>query len=59
MKMNLEKLKPWNWFKHEENGKGTQIPVSRSEAGNMPQAGPGSLMSLQRGGTGFPDEPAA
>ena len=48
--MNLEKLKPWNWFKHEENdnGKGTQIPVSRSEVENMPQAGPGSLMSLHR-----------
>jgi len=48
--MNLEKLKPWNWFKHEENGtgKGHQIPVSRSEAENLPLAGPGSLMSLHR-----------
>ena len=48
--MNLEKLKPWNWFKHEENGngKGTHIPVSRSEVENMPQTGPGSLMSLHR-----------
>ena len=48
--MNLEKLKPWNWFKHEENGngKGTQIPVSRTEVENMPQAGHGSLMSLHR-----------
>ena len=48
--MNLEKLKPWNWFKHEENGngKGTQIPVSRTEVGNMPQGNPSSLMSLQR-----------
>jgi HSP20 family protein len=46
--MNLEKLKPWNWFKHEENGigKGGQIPVSRSEAENLPLAGRGSLMSL-------------
>ena len=48
--MNLEKLKPWNWFKHEENGngKGTQIPVSRSEVENRHQADTGSLMSLHR-----------
>jgi HSP20 family protein len=48
--MNLEKLKPWNWFKHEENdtGEGVQIPVSRSEAENLPLAGRGSLMSLHR-----------
>jgi HSP20 family protein len=48
--MNLENLKPWNWFKHEENdaGKEKQIPVSRSEVENLPQAGPGSLMSLHR-----------
>ena len=46
--MNLENLKPWNWFKHEEhsNGKGGQIPVRRNEAENLPQAG--SLMTLQR-----------
>jgi len=48
--MNLEKLKPWNWFKHEESGTGkeSQIPVIRSEAENIPLAGPGSLMSLHR-----------
>ena len=47
--MDLERLKPWNWFKHEENGdKGHQIPVSRNEAARMPMAGPGSLMSLHR-----------
>ena len=48
--MNLEKLKPWNWFKHEENGtgEGGQIPVSRSEAENLPLTGRGSLMSLHR-----------
>jgi HSP20 family protein len=47
--MNLEKLKPWNWFKHEESdtGEGSQIPVSRSEAENLPL-----------GGSRFPDEPA-
>ena len=48
--MNLEKLNPWNWFKHEENdtGEGGQIPVSRSEAENLPLTGRGSLMSLHR-----------
>jgi HSP20 family protein len=48
--MNLEKLKPWNWFKHEESdtGEGSQIPVSRSEAENLPLAGRESLMSLHR-----------
>jgi len=48
--MNLEKLKPWNWFKHEENGagKGYQVPVSRSDAENLPMAGPGSLMGLHQ-----------
>lgn len=29
--MNLEKLKPWNWFKHEEDS-GSQIPVSINKA---------------------------
>lgn len=28
--MDLEKLKPWNWFKHEENSD-SLIPASRSE----------------------------
>ena len=48
--MDLEKLKPWNWFKHEENGDGKshQIPVSRDVAERFPLAGPTSLMSLHR-----------
>ena len=48
--MNLDKLKPWNWFRHEENGtgKGGQIPVSHSEAENRPLTSPGSLVSLHR-----------
>jgi HSP20 family protein len=48
--MNLEKFKPWNWFKHEENdtGKGSQIPVSRDEVEKLPQSNPGSLLSLHR-----------
>lgn len=29
--MNLEKLKPWNWFKHENNASG-QIPVANNAA---------------------------
>jgi HSP20 family protein len=50
MDMNLEKLNPWNWFKHEENGtgKGSQIPVSRNEVEKLPQSDPGSLLSLHR-----------
>ena len=48
--MNLDKLNPWNWFRHEENGtgKGGQIPVSHSEAENRPLTSPGALMSLHR-----------
>lgn len=32
--MNLQKLNPWNWFKHEDNDieRGAQIPVQREEA---------------------------
>jgi HSP20 family protein len=48
--MNLDKLNPWNWFRHEENGtgKGGQIPVSHSEAENRPLTSPGNLVSLHR-----------
>ena len=47
--MDLEKLKPWNWFKHEENGKnGSRIPISREKAARWPQARSGSLMGLHR-----------
>lgn len=48
--MDLEKLKPWNWFKHEEGGSsgGQSIPVSRGEAGDHRKAGAGSLLSLHR-----------
>lgn len=46
--MDLEKLKPWNWFKHEEGeAGGSQIPVNREHAGRL-QPGGGSLMSLHR-----------
>lgn len=32
--MNLQKLNPWNWFKHENDNadRGAQIPVRREEA---------------------------
>jgi HSP20 family protein len=29
--MNIEKLKPWNWFKHEDNST-KQIPVAKNKA---------------------------
>ena len=46
--MDLEKLKPWNWFKHEEGGNGNThpIPVKRSGAGGMPAGTGGSLLHL-------------
>ena len=36
--MNLEKLKPWNWFKHEDNtvDNTTQIPMQHEEASRAP-----------------------
>jgi len=48
--MNLEKLKPWNWFKHEEGGADntSRIPVTRDQTDAMPGASAGSLMSLHR-----------
>ena len=37
--MDLEKFKPWNWFKHEEGESGsTQIPVNRERAGQVPRS---------------------
>lgn len=49
--MNLEKLKPWNWFKHEENQANTgDLPVTRNQsadkAGTL--SSPGSLLGLHR-----------
>lgn len=50
--MNLQKLNPWNWFKHEESGKGGdhQIPVTRAEAGVVaaPASYPIALSRLHR-----------
>ena len=33
--MNLKKLSPWNWFKHEE-GSGSNVPVSRQSQYGFP-----------------------
>ena len=48
--MNLEKLKPWNWFKHEEaeGGSGHAVPVSRRQSDNSPKSREQSLLSLHR-----------
>ena len=49
--MNIDKLNPWNWFKHEEgNDKGHQIPVSHGDSAEVPAraTGPGSLLRLHR-----------
>lgn len=54
--MNIEKLKPWNWFKHE-NDTVSQIPVSKKdvsadvvspEAISTPNQAVGSLMQLHQ-----------
>ena len=44
--MNLEKLKPWNWFKHEEPAGSVNqtIPATRDESGTMTD----SMTRLQR-----------
>ncbi len=47
--MDLEKLKPWNWFKHEEGDRSaSQVPVKRDSAGRLPPGRGDSLMSLHR-----------
>lgn len=49
--MNLEKLNPWNWFKHEENSaKNSAIPVTLDQSvGSTGTLSPsGSLLGLHR-----------
>ena len=49
--MNIEKLKPWNWFKHEEGETGEHhVPVVRAETGGAPAtvSGPDSLLRMHR-----------
>jgi HSP20 family protein len=47
--MNLAKLNPWNWFKHEEGGSPsrTHVPVTR-EGGKELRSYPGSFLNLHR-----------
>ena len=45
--MNLSKLNPWNWFKHEEAG--NQIPVKRGDSGsNLSLSGQDSAYPAQQ-----------
>ncbi len=38
-KFDFEKLKPWNWFKHEGNqSQPQQVPVTRKEAQSLPSS---------------------
>lgn len=48
--MDLEKLKPWNWFQHEETGddRERQVPIKRDKAENLPMSGAAPLLSLHR-----------
>ena len=48
--MNLEKLKPWNWFRHEEgdNPERRQLPFAGGRASAPLPGGPASLISLHR-----------
>lgn len=49
--MDLEKLKPWNWFKHEDNSEqSSAIPVMRDQSPSVvgPLSTPGSLLDLHR-----------
>ena len=47
--MKIEKINPWNWFKHEDGGQGgiQQIPVARDKASGLAVANDGdSLVRL-------------
>jgi HSP20 family protein len=46
--MNIEKLNPWNWFKHEDVSRqqSEQIPVTHNEL--VPSSGRSSLLQLHR-----------
>lgn len=45
--MNIEKLNPWNWFKHEYDSK-KQIPVSKNEAFSEVRTGGNTYVSPQQ-----------
>lgn len=46
--MDIEKLKPWNWFRHEEggNGQAQQVPVKRQGVDTTSAGAPRSLVRL-------------
>ncbi len=49
--MKLERLNPWNWFKHEDHhvGSENQVPVARTDAlGNMALQPLDSFMQIHR-----------
>ena len=46
--MDLEKLKPWNWFKHEEGDNGREVPAKKSALESTAFARPDSLLELHR-----------
>ncbi len=46
--MDLEKLKPWNWFKHEEGDNGREVPTKKSSIESSAYARPDSLLQLHR-----------
>ena len=46
--MDLEKLKPWNWFKHEESEGGRPLPVRKGEVETAGLGTSGTLMQLHR-----------
>ncbi|MCF7498259.1 Hsp20/alpha crystallin family protein [Vibrio sp. L5-1] len=49
--MNIEKLTPWNWFKHEDDSK-NQIPVSKNEAFSEVISGENTIASSQKSALG-------
>ncbi len=57
--MKLEKLNPWNWFKHEENTpvQQTSIPIARNDYANLVTASPiDTFLALHRQMDRFFDE---
>jgi HSP20 family protein len=49
--MDIEKLKPWNWFKHEDNST-NQIPVSKNEVSGEGQSDTKTLTAPQNHAVG-------
>lgn len=49
--MNIEKLKPWNWFKHEDDS-ASQIPVSKQGSSGKLTHGSNDLFTAQNQAVG-------